>query len=150
MLNKEFIDKVEEIRLDAHKDYAYMLAVVKGDEDKIAEESARKKAIADEIVKDKYKADYSEAGSFGEMLSMSDSKSKITEEELEAVMDTIAKHFADKPFKSKDLLPLIPKNPAGEPFLNNRKLPSRLKKLAEFGKLEDKGGRPKSYSLVVE
>ena len=81
---------------------------------------------------------------------MGDSKSKITEEELDIVMEIIAKNFEGKEFKSKDLLPLLPKDAEGNPFLNNRKLPSRLKKLAEFNKLEDKGGRPKSYLLVVE
>lgn len=150
MFNQEMLDKIEELRVQGDNTIEFMLAVVKGDEEAIASESARKKAIADEIIKEKYKADYSEAGSFGEMLAMSDSKSKITEEELELVMDAIAKNFTGKAFKSKDLLPLLPTNAEGEPFLNNRKLPSRLKKLAEFGRLEDCGGRPKSYKLVVE
>lgn len=149
MMNQEFIDRIEGMRVNADNTYAFMLAVVKGDEEAVATEASRKKAIADEIVKEKYKANYSEAGSYAEMLALA-GKTKITEEELESVMDTIAQHFANKPFKSKDLLPLIDKNPAGEPFLNNRKLPSRLKKLAEFGRLEDCGGKPKAYKLVVE
>lgn len=146
--DKDFCDKVEEIRINSHKDYAYMLAVVKGDEDKIAEESARKKAIADEIAKERFKTFFDENSTFGQMLAQSDSKSKITEQELELVMETIEKHFSDKDFKSRDVLPLLPKI-NGEPCLNNRKLPSRLKKLSEFGKIEEvPNTKPKSYKLV--
>ena len=148
MFDKEFCDKVEEMRVSNNKDNSFMLAVVKGDEDKIAEVSARRKAIADEIAKEKFKTLYGENSTFGQMLAQSDSKSKITEEELEIVMETIEKHFLDKEFKSRDVLPLLPKID-GEPCLNNRKLPSRLKKLSEFGKLEEvPNTRPKSYKLV--
>lgn len=147
MFNQEFIDRIEEIRKGGDNTFEYMLSVVRGDEDTLEKESARKKAIADEIMKEKSKIVYGE-GTFAELLRMGDSKSKITEEELETVMTTIEDNFKGKEFQSKDLLPLLPKDAEGNPFLNNRKLPSRLKKLSEFNRLVDCGGRPKKYKLA--
>lgn len=146
MFNKEFCDKVEEIRLGAIKDPSYMLSVIKGSQEAVEAESLRKKAIADEIMKEKYKTMYDENSTFGQMLSSSGSK--ISEEELEIVMETIEANFPKAEFKSRDVLPLLPKI-NGEPCLNNRKLPSRLKKLAEFGKIEEvPNTKPKSYKLA--
>ncbi len=148
IFNQEFCDRVEEMRVASNKDYNFMLAVVNGSEDAVAQESARKKAMADEIAKEKFKTYYDADSSFAQLLAQSDGSSKVTEEELETVMEVIEKHFSDKDFKSKDVLPLLPKV-NGEPFLNNRKLPSRLKKLSQFGKIEDvPNTKPKAYKLV--
>lgn len=148
MFDKEFCDKIEEIRVNAHKDYSFMLSLIRGDEDAIQEESRRKIEIANAIAKEKSKFHFDENSTFGQMLANSSSTSKMTEEELETVMEAIEKNFVDKQFRSKDVLPTLPQVD-GEPFLNNRKLPSRLKKLAEFGKIEEiPNTKPKAYKLI--
>lgn len=69
-------------------------------------------------------------------------KGGIKEDELTALAETIKSHLSDKEFQNKDLAHFL-----SDLGLTNRQTPSRLKKLAEIGVLEDLGGSPKKYKL---
>ncbi len=69
-------------------------------------------------------------------------KSKITDDDLVFVLDTIKANFDGKSFKSRDLSPLTIDR------FTARQLPSRLTKLVSKGMLSADNSSPKNYVLV--
>ena len=145
---QEFIEQVEKLRGMGANDYKFMLDVLEGVQDAIKVESDRKTAYAKSVKKEMRASQSDDSSeSMSTLLGSISGTSKITEEELEIVMTIIEENFTGKTFKSKDLSALMPLGKDGLPVITNRQMPSRIKRLLAFGKIEDKGGSPKSYAI---
>lgn len=69
----------------------------------------------------------------------------ITDEEIKELFENVVSiAFKDKQFQNKDFHKLVADK------YSNRQTPSRLKKMKEFGLLEDLGGTPKTYQIAKE
>jgi hypothetical protein len=144
MFDKEMLDKIEKMRLEGQRSPQFMLAVLKGCPKEIAEESERKKKIVEQAFCSQAST---EGKTMSELLS-SDNKSKINAEELEMILEIIEEHYSDKEFLAKDIVGHLPQV-NGEPILNSRQVPSRMKKLLNWGKIVDiPHTSPKKYTLA--
>ena len=71
---------------------------------------------------------------------METKKSKIDDSQLSAILSVIKTNFEQTEFQNKDLASLVE-------GLTVRQIPSRLKRLADAGQIQDLGGSPKKYKL---